>query len=62
MIVQIRIQELTSYRNEKLILVKIKLQPIKNRNPDFFFAEFYFNPNTTKTFRVISETLLAIKG
>ena len=36
MIVQIRIQELTSYRNEKLILVKIKLQPIENHNPDFF--------------------------
>ena len=70
MIVQIRFQELTSCRKEKLILVRFdrsKLSFDRSKivvwNFFFFFpVEFYFNPNTTKMFGVLSETLLGIKG
>ena len=41
--------------------IEIKLQLIENRSQDFS-AEFYFNPNSTNMFRVLSETLLGIKG
>ena len=41
-------------------LTKIKPRPIKNCRHDFS-VEFYFSPNTTKMFKVSSETLLDIK-
>ena len=42
-------------------LIKIKHRPIKNHRNDFS-VEFYFSPNTTKMFRVSSETQLGLKG
>ena len=42
-------------------LIEIKPRPIENRRHDFS-VEFYFSPNTTKTFRVSSETQLGLKG
>ena len=42
-------------------LIEIKFRPIENCSHDFS-TKFYFSPNTTKMFRVLSEMLLGIKG
>ena len=61
MIAQIRIQELTSYRKEKLISVRFDQSKLRFDRVRIFSAEFYFSPDTTKMFGVLSETLLGIK-
>ena len=60
------IQELTSYRKEKLISVRFDRSKLSFDQSKIVVRivsiEFYFGLNTKKMFRVLSETLLGIKG